>query len=117
MIITDTRMTEDAIIRIYKCSIKKIDDELKDKAKKSINFIIKCFQLINIFTKEDHAKIVGQIYFSKNNIRTIGVERMSDKVHMHSNTLYSYRQKYCKIIDAILDFIDKNNILNHYFIA
>ena len=102
MIITDTRMSEKTIIELYYCSIKKTDDEEKQKAKSSINLIIKCFQLISIFTKEDHTKIIEQVYFTKENIRVIGAEKMAVKVHMHPNTLYLYRQNYCKVINAIL---------------
>lgn len=98
---TKTRKTEKTIINLYYCSQKKEADFESIKAGRTIKYIVECFQLISIFTNENHIKILEQLYLSKNNIRTLGVRRMSEKVFLHENTLYVYRQKYCLLIDMI----------------
>ncbi len=117
MKITNTRKTEKVIIEIYKCSKKKGLDTKSKKAESVISIIRKCFQLIGIFTKDDHAKNVEQLYFSERNILTVGLERMADKMYLHKNTLYSYRKKYCLVIDAILSFIKETDFFDFYHAA
>lgn len=108
MIITDTRKTEKAIIEIYYCSKRNDMSEEREKAKLTIQVIKECFRLIEIFAKNNHAKYVDQLYFSDRNILTMGLEHMANKMYLHKNTLYTYRKRYCIVIDAILIFIKEN---------
>lgn len=113
MKITNTRKTEKEIIAIY-CSSKTNEDAAQQKAKIIIEIIKNSFQLIGIFTKQDHAKYVEQLYFSDRNILTVGLERMAEIMYLHKNTLYTYRKKYCLVIDAILSFINENDYFDFY---
>ncbi len=102
MKITSTRKIEEAVIELYKRSVKKEDEIEAEKAAKTIQDIISSFRLISIFTKENHVEIVKKLYFSKDNILEIGIRKMSDKVFVQEKTLYTYRKKYCKIIENFL---------------
>lgn len=103
MKITKTRKTEIYLITLYQTSLQCGDSEEIKNAKKAIALVGFVFRLLNAFTEENHTKIIRQLYFSKNNILTLGIQSVSKKVYMSERTLYFYRQKYCEIVDMVLN--------------
>ncbi len=93
---TKTCQTEKLIVGIYEKRNENIE------AKKQIRIIMLCFQMLSIFTEEDHSAIVQKLYFSKNNIVKNGVRETAKAVFIPERTLQYYRRKYCEIIDIIV---------------
>lgn len=101
MKITNVRKKEKLLVELYNLSKGK-----GDKAKEASEVITKidyAFRLIGVFTGQDHEKIVNNLYFSKNNIISVGISKVSDKVFLQEKTLYLYRQRYCEAIEFIVD--------------
>lgn len=112
MKVTGTMKTEKMLVELYKKSKNKFDDKEADKAKQTICLIECGFDLISIFTEVEHVKIVSKLYFTTNNMFIIGLKPIADKVYVKERTLFDYRQKYCKVINFILEFIKKNNLFD-----
>lgn len=106
MKITETRKIERKIVDLYECSKRKDGSSEAIKAKKKVEKIFLFFELLSVFMGEDHVGVVRKLYFSRDNIFTIGIRRMADKVFIQERTLFLYRQRYCKIIDAFLEEIN-----------
>ncbi len=100
MKITQQMITERNLIKLYECSRK--GDAQSWQAKDKIEKILIIFNYISVFTKFDHETVVKRLYFSQRNIMVIGTRQMADEVYIQERTLYSYRKKYCDIVDCIL---------------
>lgn len=103
MKITETRKTERKIVRLYECSKKADGSASAANAARTVEAILLQFSIVSAFTEEDHLSVLQKLYFSRDNIIKIGVKRMADKVFIQERTLLLYRQKYCRIIDMLLE--------------
>ena len=101
MKITNVRKKEKLLVELYNLS-KGTGDKAKE-ASEIITKIDYAFRLIGVFTGQDHETIVNNLYFSKNNIISVGISKVSDKVFLQEKTLYLYRQRYCEAIEFIVD--------------
>lgn len=101
MKITNLRKKEKILVELYNVSVGT--GERAKEASKIIMQIEYAFKLIGAFTGQDHEAIVNNLYFSKNNIITVGISKVSDKVFLQEKTLYLYRQRYCEAIEFIID--------------
>lgn len=106
MKVTNTRRTEKAIIDLYYCSMKKDDNEKSLVAKTIIETIKSYFEIISIFTNENHLNIITNLYFTSKNILEVGTRQMANKVFIQERSLLIYRQKYCAVIEKILELHD-----------
>lgn len=104
MKITKTRQIERKIVELYKISNNLVETTEVLKAKRKIRGIIIFFQLLSMFTEENHSIIIQQLYFSKDNIMEKSIRETAKAVFMPERTLRVYREKYCKIIDEILSW-------------
>lgn len=102
MKITRTRQIECKIVALYEKSKGKEEKQEVLKARRRIQEIIIFFQLLSMFTEEDHVSIVQHLYFSKDNIIEKSIGETAQAVFIPERTLRTYREKYCKIIDKIL---------------
>ena len=106
MKITDTIKTEHKIVEIYKSSKGKSAEA--EQAKNVVNLIIQYFELISLFTNVRHVDIVKRIYFSADNLFVVGMRGIAQRLYLHENTLYSYRKKYCTVINTIFLLLNLN---------
>lgn len=102
MKITKTQRIERRIVDLYKRTKNKEETELQEK----MELLVLCFQMINIFTNEDHLAVVNKLYFCRDNILRIGVRGMSRKVYIPERSLCERREKYCELIENIFGWND-----------
>lgn len=100
------KKVEKQLIDIFNVSKSARNPEERNKAKYIEAITMFCFRLISIFTENDHAKIVKQLYFSFDNLDTKSVVYIAEKVFTSESTLGRYRKKYCLVIEEIFAFID-----------
>lgn len=98
--------TEQRLINLYKSS-KESNSENALDSKNKILFFEFCFNLIDIFTESDHLNIFKQLYFSLENLESCSVLYMARKTHVDVRTEGRYREKYCKVSEAVFDYFDK----------
>lgn len=102
MKITGTRVVELKVIKLFNDS-KNQDNNTNFEAQILVKKILKFFELISIFDSFDHLKIVKKLYFTKYNIKVTGIKKMSALLYMDEKTLYKLRNKYCAVIQKILN--------------
>ena len=95
------------MVNLYKCSHKKEHDEEYQMANNILEIVMFCFKVISVFTKTDHAKIVKQLYFDKDNIIVVGIKKMENIIFVPERTLLLYRKKYCDVIESIFVLIEQ----------
>lgn len=105
-----TKDLENEIVNLYYCSIKKKSDIEPEYAEFTINLIKFFFSLLSMYTNENHLLIITKLYFSRGNIKEIGVKTIARKLYLEERTLYSYRKKYCEIIIAIIKYVKEKNL-------
>lgn len=89
---------------------KKNQDENSEKAKKIIQLLTFSLKSISTFTNNNHYQIFKKLYFTRDNVLTMGIGYISRQVFIQERTLYAYRQKYCAVVEQILDLSDGYNI-------
>lgn len=98
--------TEQRLINLYNSS-KDSNPENALHSKSKIEFFEFCLKIIDIFTESDHGHIFKQLYFSFENLETCSVTYMAGKTHVDVRTEGRYRNKYCKVSEAVFEFIEK----------
>ena len=93
---------------VYIKNLKKDASEERDKARKTVEAVLQVFRFISLFTEVDHIKIIKKIYFCRENIVKVGVRGAARKVFVQERTLLFYREKYCEVIEVLLDEIWNN---------
>lgn len=106
-----TKEIEKLIIEIYYCSIGKNQEVKPEYALFIINIVVFFFSILSIYTNEDHLSTVMKLYFSKDNIKAVGIRKMARILHFEERTLFSLRKKYCNAIWAIIKFAKKEKLL------
>ena len=99
---TDTNDIEQSLINMFKESENEIEKEKVVKANYMINRLLEAFRFISIFDKINHVEIITQLYFTKCNIKELGIRKMADKLFMDEKTLYKLRRKYCEVAKIIM---------------
>lgn len=106
MKITDTRVVEQKVIKLFNDSREQVNKEKYIEAQNVVKNILEVFKLISVFDNFNHSEIVEKLYFTKRNIEVLGIKKMAEKLFMDEKTLYKLRKKYCAVILEILNSID-----------
>lgn len=107
-----TKDIEKELVNLYYCSIKKKSDIDPEYAQYQIDIIKFFFKLLSIYTNENHLVILNKLYFTRWNIKEIGVKATAIKLYLEERTLFSYRKRYCGIINEIIKGFKETYLFN-----
>ena len=100
---TTTNDVEQHLISLFNDSKKIIDTEKAVKAQAMLKRILAAFKVISIYDNMEHSEIVKMLYFNKNNINVLGVQKMAKKLFISERALYNLRKKYCQLAKIIME--------------